>query len=667
MRSLCLPDAFIEAATRQQQLEEAHALQQQQLQQHLQQQQQQQQYVVRAAAAYSTSTTGATAAAATGRAAVAVAPRLAAKGAAAAAAATAAAAAAAKAARNPQGPLWGFIRRAEASKTLDAFLKGDRDNTRLLVLAGPEGSGKASLLRDAAARLTQDKHKPPILLAFDVSMMAQRSFSGFLGVARAAAARQLGAACSDINPSLLLQHVAAACPSFAAGVSAALRYAEAAAAAAAGKQQQQPAAAAAAAAAAAVPLDWLSLNPRETNLITSVLKKLEDGATDAWDSLLEFVLGANNKSSAKPQAAIAGWTVSARDSAAALPRGAAAGASFTTWGCLQIHACARSLIPFNPDLFKPLLCTDWSVAEASYLAVGGNPRLLRLIFEDLEQATINFLQSLSKKAATTHQTPQQPVRDFDDEPSTLGGPQGGPQGAPQGAYEGAPQGAPQGPPQAAPQGVPHGAPHEAPHGAPQGAPKVGSQGAPQGAPKGGSQGAPEGAPGVEMCVLEGNAFYEGELLRGAASRLRVNYYSLSKKDGGYQQTVEEETLKKFAEVQRMQQERLRKMSETFLVKEFRRFEGKVIQFLNFPLVRKLREVSKSEVHFLVVVCETIREFLRRPYVLCEDLGQINNTVILGLLAANLVRPRLNPRRLEVCGVFEKNLLQAYCNQKYDNA
>ncbi|CDJ61629.1 hypothetical protein, conserved [Eimeria maxima] len=702
--------------------------QQQQLLLQQQQQQQQQQYLYTAAAAYSTSTAAGGAAT---RATPAAATRGGAAGGAAAATTSAAAtsaatAAAAAAARSGQGSLWGFIRREEPYETLAAFLRGERGDTRLMVLAGPEGIGKSSLLRHAANNLMQQQHKPPILLAFDVGLVEDRSFKGFFGIARAAAARQLAAACNDLNPSLLLQHVAAACPSFSSSVAAALRYA--AAAAAATKPQQQAAAAAAAAAAATVPLEWLSVNPRGRNQILDLLKQLEEGGADIWESLLEVAIGPTNKAAGKPQTATAAALLLLRDAAVVkckdIPEADAAkerpvtlllrcpealllghplrvgGSSFFEYllnaatqderrigtvfsvadGLTLLRVCGvhtpqeernKRVYVVELDelakaqvreLFRPILCTNTSVADASYLAVGGNPRLLRLIFEDLQKATIDFVKSLSKRTREG-ETNNSSIGDYDDEPLlSMGAPQGAPEGAPQGVSQ---------------LGGPLGMGGLQGHGTSEGlsgAPKESHQ---EGGPLGGGPqggGPQEGGPQVDKSILEGNVFYRGELLRAAAaarggfvspfvSSPVSSYNKVSPLQGAC--NAEETVIKEFMNIQCMQQERLRKISEGLLVKEFRRFEGRMIQFLNFPLVKKLREVSKSEVHFLVVVCETVREFLRRPYLLCDDLGRISNTVLLGLLEANLIKPCLNPRRLVVSSVFIKNLLQAYCNQKYD--
>ncbi|CDJ44756.1 hypothetical protein, conserved, partial [Eimeria tenella] len=285
-------------------------------------------------------------------------------------------------------------------------------------------------------------------------------------------------------------------------------------------------------------------------------------------------------------------------------------------------------------LFEPLLCADSTVAEASYLAVGGHPRLLRLIFDDLHKATAELLQQLSRPNPKPSEAPAAAARDFDDDKPFSG------DNKPFSKNTKPSSGAPQGPP-------------------------------------------------LDFSILKRNAFFQGELLRAAATPFRPNPLM-----GGPQGTLgaplggppgapwgpplggppggpheqggpPADVINKFSEVHRMQQQRLRVMSETLLVEEFRRFELMVLQFLNFPLLRKLREVSKNEVHFLVVVCETIREFLRRPYLLCGDLAKINNTIILGLLDANLIRARFNPQRLEASGAFTKNLLQSFCNQKYD--
>ncbi|CDI77128.1 hypothetical protein EPH_0007500 [Eimeria praecox] len=115
---------------------------------------------------------------------------------------------------------------------------------------------------------------------------------------------------------------------------------------------------------------------------------------------------------------------------------------------------------------------------------------------DLQQATISFLQNISKKEATAVDTPQDSATDFDDEPSPLGAP---PLGAPKegGPLEGGPK---------------EGSPLEG--GPKEGGPKERGPkgGGPQGAP-----GAPiEGAPLVDMGVLESNVYYQGELLRSAA-------------------------------------------------------------------------------------------------------------------------------------------------------
>ena len=37
------------------------------------------------------------------------------------------------------------------------------------------------------------------------------------------------------------------------------------------------------------------------------------------------------------------------------------------------------------------------------------------------------------------------------------------------------------------------------------------------------------------------------------------------------------------------------------MQEFRQFEALMLQFLNFPLLSKMRDVSKHEIHFLVTV------------------------------------------------------------------
>ena len=37
------------------------------------------------------------------------------------------------------------------------------------------------------------------------------------------------------------------------------------------------------------------------------------------------------------------------------------------------------------------------------------------------------------------------------------------------------------------------------------------------------------------------------------------------------------------------------------MQEFRRFEARIMQFLSFPLLMKLRDVCTNEVHFLVTV------------------------------------------------------------------
>ncbi|OEH79854.1 hypothetical protein cyc_05233 [Cyclospora cayetanensis] len=294
------------------------------------------------------------------------------------------------------------------------------------------------------------------------------------------------------------------------------------------------------------------------------------------------------------------------------------------------------------ELFSPLLCTDTSVADAAFLAVGGHPRLLRGLgglplaasgdigfvskslqpsmsgsSRDLQQATEDMLKRLSRPDAVQREKEQARLEDFDDEPEEPSG----------------------------------------------------------------SRTAPE-----VISTLAKNAFYQGELLRAAAtaftssprrnpspgeafrgpSSLRADAARSGGPPGAPQATADKVVAAKFLKVHRMQQERLRQMSETLLVEEFRRFEARVLCFLNFPLLRKLRDVSKDEVHFLVTVCETIQEFLRRPYVLCPDLGRLKNTVLLGLLDANLIRVHFSPPRVEVAGVFTKNLLQSFCNCKYDS-
>ncbi|KAL8448061.1 hypothetical protein Emed_004060 [Eimeria media] len=543
------------------------------------------------------------------------------------AAATAAAAAAAGrgAWRGPQGPLWGFVRREGPSKTVEDFLKGDRGNSRLLLLTGTEGIGKASLLRDCSSRVAKQHTRKPILLAFDVGMMEHRSFAGFLSVARKAASRQLAAACSDLDPVSLVQRLAAASPSFVVGVAAAFRPA---AAAATRRQQQQQLQQQQQQQQNSPADEWLALPRRETERVGRLVQQLQQEALEPGEDLcvvlkwlsclyaaMEFAQEATQRPVTLllrcPEVLLEGSALRFQGGplfyelmTAATAEKRSVGTVFSVGDGVTALMIQGATQPQDPDaleeervkiveleelnreevrdLFEPLLCADASVAEAAFLAVGGNPRLIRLIFEDLQQATVELLQQLSRRNAEEQEAAERRQRDFDDCVS------------------------------------------------------------------------PSVSPSLSLDAsspLAKNAFLQNELLLAAATR---------------QQDSKDAILRKFEKVHCMQQQRLRLMSETLLVEEFRRFEALTLQFLSFPLIRKLRDVSKNEVHFLVLVCETIRAFLRRPYVLCPDLHKVNNTILLGLLDAGLARPKFDPPRIEVSGVFHKNLLQSFCNLKYDS-
>ncbi|UKJ89933.2 hypothetical protein MACJ_003187 [Theileria orientalis] len=147
-----------------------------------------------------------------------------------------------------------------------------------------------------------------------------------------------------------------------------------------------------------------------------------------------------------------------------------------------------------------------------------------------------------------------------------------------------------------------------------------------------------------------------QVLSGTSSLVDDEYFPMLKSKDDQLQYLKEEQLKMF----------IKNLYHDTLNEDIIKFDNSMNEVLSSPSIQKMRADVKNEVHFKVIVYETIRHLLDKKWMRVKSDVKIDNKVMLALLSANILYYQLSTGMLEFKNTLIKYLLRSYIDIDYES-
>ncbi|ORM40224.1 uncharacterized protein BXIN_1377 [Babesia sp. Xinjiang] len=145
-----------------------------------------------------------------------------------------------------------------------------------------------------------------------------------------------------------------------------------------------------------------------------------------------------------------------------------------------------------------------------------------------------------------------------------------------------------------------------------------------------------------------------QILAGSNSPVDDEYFPLNGSLEDQVQYLKDERCRMF----------VRNVHNAALKNEVGKFENMMNRFLSLPAMESARHRLGDNIHFLVTVYETVRYLLSKPLLQLHPEVNIENKIILSLLASGIMHLNVESRTMEFKDALTRLLIEAFIDNEY---